>query len=231
MTATSPVHAIQYPDLTNVKDQVAQLATLNTNIDKAVIPRFANTSARDAAITSPTAGQLAYSTQDHYLTYYAGGAWRIAETSKTLYKTIAETVTSAVTTMNTDDTFVFYAEANSAYHFDLVLHYSGLISGDAIKTAWTGPSGATARRLILGSGPGNTSRQSPTIQLRAIALTEVTQYGTHSSAGVPLFCQEYGTIATGSTAGLISLTWGKPTAYAGTLSVVAGSFFTYRKIS
>lgn len=60
---------------TFVAGDVLLAAELNGYLMAQVIPVFATTAARDAAILSPNDGQFAYITGDSELTYYNGATW------------------------------------------------------------------------------------------------------------------------------------------------------------
>jgi hypothetical protein len=60
---------------TFIAGDVLLAAEVNGYLMAQVIAVFANTTARDAAITSPEEGQFAYITGDDELTYYDGAAW------------------------------------------------------------------------------------------------------------------------------------------------------------
>lgn len=231
MTATSAVNAIQYPDLTDTKDLVAQFATMQTNINTSVVPRFANASARAAAITSPITGQLAYLTTEKILTYYNGTAWSTVAIDQTIHKQSTEQITASTTAINTDDALFFYGEPNSVYRFELMMYYTGNTSSDAISAGITGPTGATMVAGLLVPGTGQSSIANCTVRGGNVALGSMTSQGYHTSAGYSTLWHEKGILKTSSTPGIFQVQWAKPTAYSTPLQVLAGSFLTYRKIS
>lgn len=231
MTATSPVNAIQYPDLTNVKDQVAQFATLNTNVDTSVVPRMANASDRGTRITSPVEGQLAYLTQESVLQKYDGTSWQTAEIERIAIKTSNEVISATTTAINTDDQLYFYAEANSVYRWELVMFYSGSTTTNAIFAGFAVPSGATLRQSMMVQAAGQSNINSCTVRVGNVGGNTMTTSGWHTSASYSAAWLAQGTVRTSSTPGLVQLNWAKPTAYAGNLTVLAGSFLNYCKIS
>lgn len=231
MSATSPVNGIVYPDLTNVKDQVAQFATMNTNIDTSIVPRFVNASDRAARITSPTEGQFAYLTQESILTQYNGTAWVTAEMNKTIVKTVNESITASSLAANADDTLYFYGEANSVYRFELMAYFSGPSAIDAIAGAWTGPTGSTMEASMQVAATGNYNINASNVRAGNVIMGGESSQGGHTGAGWTSFWWYKGVFTTSTTPGLIQWNWRKPTAYAGTLSVLAGSHLIYSKIS
>lgn len=74
MAATS-IAALPYPALTDTPNGAAQIQSLAQAVDTVVIPRFATTAARDAAITSPVAGQECWTTTPATFWHYSGTAW------------------------------------------------------------------------------------------------------------------------------------------------------------
>lgn len=70
----SPLTATPIPAYTAIPDVPADLTAAVNNLEKFAIPRFATAVARDAAITAPVAGQMAYVTGTGYTTY-TGSAW------------------------------------------------------------------------------------------------------------------------------------------------------------
>lgn len=231
MTATSAVNAIQYPDLTNVKDQVAQFATMNTNVDTSVVPRFANTSERGTRITSPIEGQLAYLTQESILQQHDGTTWNTAEIERIVYKTTNEQITAATTAQNPDDALYFYAEANSTYRYELCLFYSGSTAVDAISAGLGCPSGATLSQTMLVPASGQSNLNSCTLRMGNVGASTVTAAGYHTGAGYVGLWHAQGVVKTSSTPGLVQVAWQKPTAYVPTLTVYSSSFLSYCKIS
>lgn len=70
MSTLSPIAKLPRPELTDPPNVPTALINLTNALDPLVIPRFANSTARNIAIPSPTAGQHAYLTESNALTRY-----------------------------------------------------------------------------------------------------------------------------------------------------------------
>lgn len=75
MTATEPVQGGPYPLPADPPDGPNQMAAIVTWAAGRTVMRFATTAARDAALPTPTAGQLAYITGTGVLQFYSGSTW------------------------------------------------------------------------------------------------------------------------------------------------------------
>lgn len=233
MTATSAVNGIVYPVLSDPTSvgQAANFATMNTNVNTSSVPRFANASARDAAITSPIEGQVAYLDTEAILTYRTASAWVAAPTGRTVIKEVSESITPAITTLNADDALYMYAEPNSVYQYELLVTLSGDTASNAMIHQWTAPTGCVVRRGISHMSPGFTNRQATQLTQRILNATDAPTTGYHTAAGVGFLLWERGLIISSTTPGIVNWNWRKASAYATTLTVYAGSYLTFRKIS
>lgn len=73
MALNTPIAALPYPELTDIPNAQTAFQNLATALDTKVIPKFATSVARDAAIPSPVAGMLVYRTDiKGYQTYESG---------------------------------------------------------------------------------------------------------------------------------------------------------------
>jgi hypothetical protein len=75
--ANTPIATLPYPALTDSPNGPSQVQSLATALDSQVVPRFATTAARDAAITAPAAGQMCWTTTPATHWYYSGSGWII----------------------------------------------------------------------------------------------------------------------------------------------------------
>lgn len=73
MTQLTPISALPWPELTDIPNAQTAFNALATAADSLTQPRYATKTARDAAITSPADGQLAYRQDIHAPQYYHGG--------------------------------------------------------------------------------------------------------------------------------------------------------------
>jgi hypothetical protein len=71
----TPINGLTYPALTDQPNGPAQLQTLVGQLDTRLIPRFANATARDAAITAPVEGMYADLADTDVLWRYSGTLW------------------------------------------------------------------------------------------------------------------------------------------------------------
>jgi len=75
--ANTPIATLPYPALTDSPNGPSQIQSLATALDSQLVPRYATTTARDAAITAPVAGQVCWTTTPATHWYYSGSAWVI----------------------------------------------------------------------------------------------------------------------------------------------------------
>ena len=84
---------------------LATASDVNTYLMNQAVSTFATTTARDAAITSPVEGQLAYINLNDIITYYDGSAWRNLVFSSAW---VAYTPTLTNITLGSGGTSAFY---------------------------------------------------------------------------------------------------------------------------
>lgn len=72
---SSPIAGLPYPATSAIPDVPADLESLAAALDIVVVPSFASATARDAAITSPSDGQLCYLADMDYFTAHINGSW------------------------------------------------------------------------------------------------------------------------------------------------------------
>ncbi|MFJ4950398.1 hypothetical protein [Streptomyces sp. NPDC088760] len=95
MTAYTPLSGIPYPQPTDPANLPQHLQSLAETVDARTILRYPNATARDAAVTTPAAGMVAWLSSPGQLTYYTGTAWLpVAATPVFLYNNDAGTTTS-----------------------------------------------------------------------------------------------------------------------------------------
>ncbi|MFE1878795.1 hypothetical protein [Streptomyces diastatochromogenes] len=74
-TQYTPLSSLPYPQATDPADLPAHLKALADALDGRTVLRFADAAARDAKVTSPVAGMLAWIGTPGRLMYYTGSAW------------------------------------------------------------------------------------------------------------------------------------------------------------
>jgi hypothetical protein len=75
VTYYTPLNGLPYPGPTDTADLPAHLQTLAEGIDARTVLRYATAAARDAAVTTPAAGMVAWLTTPGTLSYYTGSTW------------------------------------------------------------------------------------------------------------------------------------------------------------
>lgn len=97
MVATTPINALRLAELTDTANAQTAFGNLGTDLDSRLVARFATTSARDAAITSPVPGQMAWVTSFNSLMVYYVSYWGFLPGTPiaTLFATVAQTIPDA----------------------------------------------------------------------------------------------------------------------------------------
>lgn len=75
MATTTPMQAFPVMEGTDDPDIPADIMALALAIEKRVVGVYNNVADRDAKITAPVEGQIAYLKDTNKLTYYSGSAW------------------------------------------------------------------------------------------------------------------------------------------------------------
>lgn len=84
--ATTPKQAWPIPDPTDLRGNVPlYLQNLGSAIEKQSVMRYATSTTRDASLTVPEEGMLAYLTTPDQLTLYTNGLWRVVYEPWTSY--------------------------------------------------------------------------------------------------------------------------------------------------
>ncbi|MGI5245410.1 hypothetical protein [Dactylosporangium sp. CA-139066] len=77
MSLNTPCSAIPYAELTDIPNMQTITQNMATALDTKVIPKFASSTARNAAIPSPVTGMACYRTDTKQFELYDGTTWRI----------------------------------------------------------------------------------------------------------------------------------------------------------
>ncbi|GAA3769470.1 hypothetical protein ACFS5L_36385 [Streptomyces phyllanthi] len=75
MTLYTPLGGLPFPQPTDTADLPLHLRSLAEGIDSRTVLRYPTAADRDAAITTPAAGMVAWLTTPGTLSYYTGSAW------------------------------------------------------------------------------------------------------------------------------------------------------------
>lgn len=232
MTLNTAINGLPYPELTNVKDQVAQFSAFSAVADNRYVPRYANASARDAANPSPTNGQLTYLTQERLLQGRHPAGWVTEQFPTYVRKTIPQSVTSS-TTLIADSQLKLTLAANSTYFIEVVLNVTGAANTapGGISVNWSDLASVLVSRATVGyylSG----SQTDPTLAV-AIFNTPTSgnhTYGTNTSSS-PVGIHENLTVTTSSSPLTATMRWAQVTSSATPTTVLANSYIKYWKIS
>ncbi|MDX2526585.1 hypothetical protein ACSCB1_20175 [Streptomyces europaeiscabiei] len=95
MTAYTPLNSLPYPQSTDTADVPLHFRSLAEAVDSRTVMRFTNATARDAQITTPVAGMVAWLDDIHQLTHHTGTVWApVAPVPVFLFNNDAGTTTS-----------------------------------------------------------------------------------------------------------------------------------------
>ncbi|MFC7217087.1 hypothetical protein ACFQLX_02700 [Streptomyces polyrhachis] len=119
MATYTPLSSLPYPAPADVADLPAHLKALADAADGRTVLRFADAAARDAKITAPVSGMVAWLTTSALLTIYDGNAW----ISPGVWTAYTPTWTAATTNPTLGDGTLQgrYALVGNTCHFQLVL--------------------------------------------------------------------------------------------------------------
>lgn len=210
MAINTPIASLPYPELDDQAHVPQYIEGLATALDSLVIPRFVNTTARDNAITSPVAGQVAAVAGALYL--YSGSAWQEVPPKNLFVMKTADESRVASSVYDDDDHLLLALAANTRYRFQFIPLIFGNINED-IKFRFTFPSGATldcvaTMRLYVDAGSvvGNLDTGSVGADTSSpsgeFAQASPANTGTIYSTGI-----YQGIITIGATPGNFRLQW------------------------
>ncbi|MDX2872544.1 hypothetical protein [Streptomyces ipomoeae] len=95
MTAYTPLNGLPYPQPTDAANLPLHLQSLAEGIDGRTVMRFGSAGARDAVVTSPARGMVAWLDTPGQLTHWTGSVWApVAPVPVFLYNNDAGTTTS-----------------------------------------------------------------------------------------------------------------------------------------
>lgn len=211
MPSTTAINGIPYPLTGEAPDVVAEIAAFSAAVDSKTVPRFANASARNAAITSPVAGQLAYLINEAMMTEYDGTSWLVGVASEVVRKENTQSTTS--TTAISDNELKVLLQENATYHIDVYLSAGSTSTTHGLIVQWGIPSGATLMRMYSGqqvsATPNSNNHNSRMDWITTAGQLQVTCSPT---AGLNTPWEEFMVVTTGSTAGYMTLFWNQNSA-------------------
>ncbi|KFF96218.1 hypothetical protein IQ62_37480 [Streptomyces scabiei] len=149
MTAYTPLNGLPYPQPTDTANLPLHLQSLAEVVDGRTVMRFGNAAARDAAITTPAPGMVAWLSTPGQLTHYTGSLWApVTPGLVYLYNNTVGTTTSTTPadTLSSGDPLV---AAFTAPPTGKVVVTVGAMMFNS--TATTGYMGATIKKVADGS--------------------------------------------------------------------------------
>ena len=225
---TTPINGWDIPELGDALDIEAGLAFMD-DVDTRLVPRFANAAARNAAITSPVDGQLAYCEDTNELYIYNNSLWQGAAT-RGKYKTSA-TSRASTTTATADPDLVLPVEANCIYAVRGQLLVAAGTTGD-FKYTTVGPTSYVQRMMsfIYGNDqPLDAKMFAQDMWIEGETPSFQCAGTTFSSQG--RLVEMYGILITSGTAGNFSVDWAQITSDVTATTLHIGSWMTLQKVS
>jgi hypothetical protein len=101
---TTTINALRKPSVDDSPNGPQQISNLADDVDRRLVAVFATTTARDAAITSPTDGMLCYVEADDLFYARIKGAWRVSSAGNTRYYSAGTNSAFTITTTPTAPT-------------------------------------------------------------------------------------------------------------------------------
>lgn len=197
----SPLTGVTIPSLSDVPNLPAQMLTAFTDAEKFFNLRFATTIARDAAISSPVAGMVAFVTADGFPSYYNGTRWVPFVVDTVDGADIAD---DSITNAMLDTTAGELGGAWAAY----TATWTNLVQTSGSKIGRYQQVGKTVRfvaRFTLGSGSSVTGSPTVTLPVTAQGNVGATQLlGTMYDSSATTFYPGLVTLTT-TTATVLSL--------------------------
>lgn len=239
MSGTTPVSSLRYATLGDSPNANTLSQNLATDLDHLVIPKYANSTARNTANPTPTTGDLCYVTSVGYQTY-TGAAWvTLGGMSERRINLADVPGTAGVQTYNTNSfadvtSFGFSLVASATYDFTWHIVY-GFAATPGIQVQFTTPAGANIEWSGLSLDPSVTGASTGTMWGTARGSSAQALGGDGSSNANRFALRIEGQVITGVTAGNIQLQAAQvvTTAGAGNAAVIAvtRSFASIRRIA
>lgn len=224
MSGLTPINGWSTPALSDSPNITTAVNTALTAIDARANPIFSTTTARNAAITSPTEGMEAYVTGTKEKYVYNGTAW-VGAKERVVVKPADETLVGPNTTFQNDDDLQISVEANSIYKVFLsVRHRVSVVTAD-FKFIFTAPASATmvgTWRGNLGANADDTLEEQPGSLLSQVSPTVAT------NNDYPLWAE--GILRTSGTSGTLILQWAQLSAVSANNVVRQDSYLSLLKI-
>jgi len=221
MSGTTAINALRYATLGDAANANTLSQNLASDLDTRLIPRFASQAARDAAITSPTNGMFAYTTDTSDMWLYSGSKWKWAY-PKMLIHTSSTSVTSSTALVDAAGLTVA-VNANSTYSFDCVFFTLAGTAGDVKITHVFPSSDYNIGQMCLQSAATTVTDTITATSTRGSATTAGPAIQI-PGAGTDLMGQVYGYLGVGGAGGTFKVQYAQWTS-SGTASwLLNGSY-------
>lgn len=226
MVATSPVCSIRYPELTDAPNIPTHIQNMATDLDDLCIPKFANVSARDTAIPSPTDGQHCYITGEDKLYFYHATQW-IPYYQDILYtKTANELLGNSTTFQNDNHLLNIVLKANTVYFLNGEFMVQNPAAADwKVKMVFDVAPVGDNIWCMQRSETGN--------EYFTYTATNAQTQLDIATQGAPFvdFISIQGVFQTGGSPTTIDFQWAKLNSDAGTTTVYGGSYVQFTEAS
>lgn len=157
----------------------------NQYVSRQVITRFANTSARDSAISDAEEGMYADLADCDALTRYSGSAWGIAGHPR-LVARLTSDATGIISNTSLADVagLAVTAPVNHTYLLDADILYTaaGGNSAGQFKLGWTAPSGASLTWSNVGLVVHETTGVAASATFDVSTLSDARSYGAANAS-------------------------------------------------
>lgn len=219
----TPQANLRYPSLSDTPNVPTDIQELATDVDSLVIPRYATTVARDAAITSPTEGQVCYvsATGVKTLFQYSGSTWLPLRPGPYFaYKTADETI-GGTTSIQNDNDLVLSLPADQSFFVKAVIAYGSPAAND-FKFDFTVPSGASGNYVF--------DRYAGGVWIGASQVAWTTVTAVDGADLSPLYVELSGLLHIASTPGSFQLRWAQNGPAGGVVSCKQDSFLMATRV-
>ncbi|MDX2759325.1 hypothetical protein PV367_10715 [Streptomyces europaeiscabiei] len=175
MTLYTPLGGLPYPQPTDIANLPLHLQGLAEGIDGRTVLRYATATDRDAAITTPVAGMVAWLSTPGTLSYHTGSAWVAMGAWNTYTPTwTAETTNPAIGNGSLTGK---YAIVGKTCHFTMLMQFGSTTtygSGDYFigYPVKAGALGGLPQHLGVASSPGGRG----VISCQPLASSNATTY-------------------------------------------------------
>lgn len=224
MSGTTQINGFTYPDLNDTANILTAVSAPIQQIDDYVVSRHASVTARDAAIITPTLGQVCYVTGSQEF-YVWRGTW-VGAAPRTLYTTADQQVTDNSASLVDSLYLQFAVEANSAYKVWGSLRWINSHSNNDTRIGADGPTGISGDWIIAHPAPASTYADNP-------AVPWTSSHGYAGSATSTQRGAFAGFLKTGVTAGTVKVQFCEfnPVAGVSWVKLLFGSELSFLKIA